>query len=190
MAAHATRAAPTRAQAACAGPSRACLSVAVSAWPTWPASPARLARLARRREQARAHRVRRLRIDGADQMDLCESNRVVAGLDIWVIEGFAQEKLNCDPAKLQKDLEDKYPVRGKGDAIAWGEPQWVKGDNEALHYRGRELKRGKMWFQLGEPQTDGFVKYYYTGPERRYHSRGVPRVGWESFREGVVTLRF
>ena len=44
--------------------------------------------------------------------------------------------------------------------------QWVEGDNEALHYRGRELKRGKMWFQLGEPRTEGFVKYFYTGWQR------------------------
>ncbi len=35
-------------------------------------------------------------------MNLSESNRVSEGLDIWVIEGFAQEKLNCDPAKLQE----------------------------------------------------------------------------------------
>ena len=49
-------------------------------------------------------------------MNLSEEDRVVAGLDIWVVDGFAQEKLNCDPAKLQKDLEDKYPVRGKGAA--------------------------------------------------------------------------
>ena len=31
-------------------------------------------------------------------MNLSESNRVSEGLDIWVVEGFAQEKLNCDPA--------------------------------------------------------------------------------------------
>jgi hypothetical protein len=62
---------------------------------------------------------------------------------------------------LQRQLEDNYPVRGKGDAIEWARPQWVEGENEALHYRGRELKRGKMWFQSGEPQTKGFVKYYY-----------------------------
>ena len=99
-------------------------------------------------------------------MNLSESNRVSEGLDIWVVEGFAQEKLNCDPAKLQKNLEDTYPVRGRGDAIAWAEPQWVEGENEALHYRGRELKRGKMWFQLGDPRTEGFVKYYYTGWQR------------------------
>ena len=35
-----------------------------------------------------------------------------------------------------------------------------------VHYRGRELKRGKMWFQIGEPRTEGFVKYFYTGLQR------------------------
>ena len=99
-------------------------------------------------------------------MNLFESNRVSKGLDIWVVERFAQEKLNCDPAKLQNDLEDKYPVRGKGASIAWAEPQWVEGENEALHYRGRALKRGKMWFQIGNPRTAGFVKYFYTGWQR------------------------
>ena len=75
--------------------------------PRPPASPAAA-------PPAHAPRVRRSRTDGAVQMDLCESNRVSEGLDIWVVKGFAQEKLNCDPAKLQKDLEDTYPVRGKG----------------------------------------------------------------------------
>ncbi len=84
-------------------------------------------------------------------MNLCEADRVVDGLDIWVVEGFAQDKLKFDPAKLQADMEDNYPVRGKGDTTGWAKPQWVEGDNAALHYRGRELKRGKMWFQLGEP---------------------------------------
>ena len=49
-------------------------------------------------------------------MDLCEADRVSEELDIWVVDGFAQEKLSCDPARLQKVLEDKYPVRGKGPA--------------------------------------------------------------------------
>ena len=106
-------------------------------------------------------------------MDLSESNRVSEGLDIWVVDGFAQEKLNCDPAKLQKDLEDKYPVRGKGASIAWAEPQWVEGENEALHYRGRELKRGKMWFQIGNPRTAGFVKYFYTFDQVGWCQRAV-----------------
>ena len=46
-------------------------------------------------------------------------------------------------AKLQHDMEQNYPVRGAGDKIEWARPQWVEGDNNALHYRGRELKRGK-----------------------------------------------
>ena len=96
---------------------------------------------------------------------LAEEHRI-AGLDIWVIPEYAQTVLGVDPAVLQQQLEDNYPVRGKGDAIEWARPQWVEGENEALHYRGRELKRGKMWFQSGEPQTEGFVKYYYTGWQR------------------------
>ena len=48
-------------------------------------------------------------------MNLCEADRVVAGMDIWVVPNFAQDKLRCDPAKLQKDMEDKYPVRGNGE---------------------------------------------------------------------------
>ena len=54
-------------------------------------------------------------------MNLSESNRVSEGLDIWVVDGFAQEKLNCDPAKLQKDLEDKYRFAGKGGVTSSSE---------------------------------------------------------------------
>tara|TARA_B100001173_G_scaffold311553_1_gene329168 strand:+ start:1504 stop:2310 length:807 start_codon:yes stop_codon:yes gene_type:complete len=99
-------------------------------------------------------------------MNLSEADRVAPGLDIWVKENFAQDVIDCDPTALQQQLEANYPVRGKGDAIEWGRPQWVEGDNEALHYRGKELKRGKMWFQLGDPKAEGFVKYYYTGWQR------------------------
>ena len=74
--------------------------------------------------------------------------------------------LQLRTAVLHQQLLDNYPVRGKGDTIDWAKPQWVEGDNEALHYRGRELKRGKMWFQSGDPRTEGFVKYYYTGWQR------------------------
>ena len=68
----------------------------------------------------------------------------IGNLDIWVIPQFAHTVLDVDPAALQQRLEDNYPVRGKGDAIDWARPQWVEGDNDALHYCGRELKRGKM----------------------------------------------
>lgn len=87
----------------------------------------------------------------------------IGDLDIWVVPDFAQTELGINPASLQQQLEQNYPVRGKGDSIEWAQPQWIEGENEALHYRGKELKRGKMWFQLGEPKIDGFVKYYYTG---------------------------
>ena len=65
--------------------------------------------------------MRRLRTDGAVQMDLCEADRVSEELDIWVVDGFAQQKLNCDPAKLQKDLEDKYRFAGKGGVTSSSE---------------------------------------------------------------------
>ena len=90
-------------------------------------------------------------------MKAFDSMRVMPGLDIWVVEDFAQSTLGFDPGQLQTEMEDKYPVRGEGDSIEWARPQWVEGDNEALHYRGRDLKRGKMWFQIGEPETEGFV---------------------------------
>ena len=96
-------------------------------------------------------------------MQALEEYRLRKGLDVWVVPQFAQKYLGFDPAQLQQDMEANYPVRGAGDKIEWARPQWVEGDNAALHYRGRELKRGKMWFQTGEPNVDDFVKYYYTG---------------------------
>ena len=76
---------------------------------------------------------------------------------------FAQEVLGVDPAQMQKQLENNYPVAGKGDAIAPMEAQWVDGVNKALNYRGNDLKRCKMWFQRGDPKRNGYVKYYYAG---------------------------
>ena len=66
--------------------------------------------------------------------------------------------------EVQRKLETNYPVRHKDDEIVWGKAQWVEGDNAALMYRGKELKRGKMWFQEGDPrETKQFLRYYYTG---------------------------
>ena len=70
--------------------------------------------------------------------------------------------------EVQRKLEDNYPVRRKDDEVVWGEAQWVEGDNAALMYRGKELKRGKMWFQEGDPrETKQFLRYYYTGWQYR-----------------------
>lgn len=86
---------------------------------------------------------------------------------IAIIPNYAQDVLQTDPASLQDSLEANYPIRRAGDEITWGEAQWVEGGNAALKYRGNELKRGKMWFQAGDPKTDGFRKYYYTGCQNR-----------------------
>jgi hypothetical protein len=94
---------------------------------------------------------------------LSASERVHPDLDIWICHELTQNVLNFDPKQLQEQLEQNYPVRRKGDPIEWAKPQWVEGDNNALHHRGKELKRGKMWCQVGDPETEGFVKYYYTG---------------------------
>ncbi len=83
-------------------------------------------------------------------------------LDLWIVPYF-DHALGFDAIALQLELEANYPVRTQGDTITWGECQWVEGDHEALHYRGNALKRGKMWLQRGDPQREGFVKYYYTG---------------------------
>ena len=44
------------------------------------------------------------------------SAKVRPDLDIWVMPRFAQEVLGVDPAQMQKQLENNYPVAGKGDA--------------------------------------------------------------------------
>eukprot|EP00966_Prymnesium_polylepis_P102861 2382886-Prymnesium_polylepis.2 len=89
--------------------------------------------------------------------------KISSDLDIWVVPNFAQRELAFDPTATQANLEANYPIRHAGDAIQAGEVQWVDGDNEALKYRGHELKRGKIWLQTGEPKEVGFRRYYYTG---------------------------
>ena len=76
-------------------------------------------------------------------MQALEKHRLRKGLDVFVVPEFAQKYLGFDPAQLQQAMEANYPVRGAGDKIEWARPQWVEGDNATLHYRGRELKRGK-----------------------------------------------
>lgn len=80
---------------------------------------------------------------------------------IWVIPDFAAT-LGFDAVAIQKELEESYPVRGSGDDIVPGEVQWVNGDNEALCYRGKVLKRDKIWLQR-RPPDGGYFRYGYTG---------------------------
>ena len=91
-----------------------------------------------------------------------EQYRVRSGLDIFVVPNFAQTTLGIDPSAIQRSLETNYPIRFQGDAIVRGVVQWVDGAHPALHYRGHELKRGKIWLQRG-PTTAGYLRYGYTG---------------------------
>lgn len=94
---------------------------------------------------------------------LTDEGRAAPGLDAWIVPDLAS-RLGFDAEVLQTSLETSYPSVGANDAIAWGKPQWVRGDNRALRYRGNVLKREKMWFQLEDPaKTRTFLRYLYTG---------------------------
>lgn len=99
-------------------------------------------------------------------MALSDENRVHPDLDAWVIPNFAQDVLGFNPTETLARLS-QYPQRNMGDAITPFEVQWVDGTNEALHYRGNDLKRGKIWLQRGDPEEDGVRKYGYTGWQHR-----------------------
>ena len=55
----------------------------------------------------------------------------IAGLDIVLVPDLLG-KMNKTPSILN-DLVAAYPIRGAGDKIEWARPQWVEGDNAALH---------------------------------------------------------
>lgn len=89
--------------------------------------------------------------------------RIKEGYDIFVVPDFAQNVLGIkDPKALLADLAE-YPSVGRDQAIQPSEVQWVSGDNRALMYRGKVLKRGKIWLQRGAPEEVGYRRYYYTG---------------------------
>jgi hypothetical protein len=102
----------------------------------------------------------KLRLDG--RLASLEEFRVRPGLDVFVVPDFAGTTLGFDPGAFQADLEASYPVRKAMDAVMPGQVQWVDGSHKALHYRGRELKRGKIWLQRGDTE-DGYLRYGYTG---------------------------
>ena len=83
-------------------------------------------------------------------------------LDIWVVPPDAAAGLLGVSAQEQKEAWTRLkecPTRGKGHAIVPCAPQWVGGDNEALEMfrKGVPANRTKMWFQSGDPLTDGFI---------------------------------
>ena len=94
---------------------------------------------------------------------LADEHRVAEGLDIWVIPNFASECLGFDAVAAQAVLESSYSARGAGAEIEPAAVQWVDGDHPALKYRGNVLKRGKIWLQIDDPLTAGYLRYFYTG---------------------------
>ncbi len=96
-------------------------------------------------------------------LDLTDANLVDERLKVWKVPDL-DKRLGFDAKKLQADLESNYPSVGVDEEIKWGVPQWVKGDNRALRYRGNVLKREKMWFQDQCPvESNMFLRYLYTG---------------------------
>ncbi len=53
----------------------------------------------------------------------------------------------------------RFPIAGEGHEISPHAVQWVSGENKALSYRGRPVKRSKIWLQKGEPETVGLRRY-------------------------------
>jgi len=96
-------------------------------------------------------------------LDLTDANRVHPRLNVWRVPEM-DKRLGFDAKTLQAGLESNYPSVGVDEEIKWGVPQWVKGENRALRYRGNVLKREKMWFQDECPvQSKSFLRYLYTG---------------------------
>ena len=95
-------------------------------------------------------------------MALVDAHRVCDGVDVWVIPNFAQDVLHADPSGVLSALEQAYPTRCGSDAIRSHDVQWVAGNHQALKYRGRAIKRTKMWLQRENPNTR-FLRYGYTG---------------------------
>ena len=81
---------------------------------------------------------------------------------VYVIPNFAQHVLGVQPGVVFNQMVNNYPVRKAGDAIDPKVAGWVDGANEALHYRGRPIKRCKLFAQR-DPTTEGYRKYHYTG---------------------------
>ena len=64
-------------------------------------------------------------------MEDWEEYRIVPGLDIWRIDGFDRKVLKIDAKNIQKQLEEKYPIKKERDEIEPAKAQWVEGGNDA-----------------------------------------------------------
>jgi len=83
--------------------------------------------------------------------------------DTAIIPNFCESVLGLKHDKIWHSLSELSHFEGS-EAIPLGNgdnPQWVRGSHPALHYRGNDITRNKVWFQTGF--DDGMRKYGYTG---------------------------
>lgn len=99
--------------------------------------------------------------------------------DLFIWPNFMQEQLDfSDPKEYHAELRN-LGTYATDPEDPWGHeeeipippddnepPKWVPGNHSTLHYRGKPLKRSKLWLQ-DKPVNEGLVRYLYTGWCRR-----------------------
>lgn len=80
--------------------------------------------------------------------------------DACVIPNFMQDHLSIDPHEVFDALV-KLPVWSATDPIPSSGVGWLPGSHRTLNYRGKPIKRSKIWLQTDF--EDGLLKYGYTG---------------------------
>ena len=83
--------------------------------------------------------------------------------DTAILPDFAEHFLGIDIGRVWQDLL-ALPTHPVDQDIAIGDgrdPKWIPGAHPALNYRGRAVKRDKIWAQSG--YDAGLSRYGYTG---------------------------
>ena len=90
----------------------------------------------------------------------CPGRRVADG--VYVVEKFVQRELQLDPDELFKQLL-AVPEHPADKPIEFDPmtPCRIPGDHPALSYRGRPIKRSKIWAQPDAEKA--CIRYGYTG---------------------------
>ena len=101
-------------------------------------------------------------LDHNGSLDYKELDRAVRGAKPPPAGKSRRDSTGASAVDIQKALNERLQGKAKGGAAA--RPGMKTAADVGIG--ANKLKRGKMWLQLGEPKTDGFVKYYYTGWQR------------------------
>ena len=81
---------------------------------------------------------------------------------VVICHGFSEKVLKLPSSSFIQSLDERVPSVKKSDSIVPGKLQWVTGENENLNFRGKDLKRRKIWIQDG-PVDKRILVYSYTG---------------------------